>query len=60
LLTFPATLTYKYDFVEKVPLAKPVGLQVTLDEIAKKNYFQPRRPRDSLRDQHSAKISLVA
>lgn len=31
------TLTYGYDFVEKVPLVKPAGFQVTLDDIAKKN-----------------------
>lgn len=31
------TLTYGYDFVEKIPLVKPAGFQVTLDDIAKKN-----------------------
>jgi len=31
------TLTYGYDFIEKVPLVKPAGFQVTLDDIAKKN-----------------------
>src|ERR1051325_4399575 len=31
------TLAYAYDFTEKVPLVKPAGFQVTLDDIAKKN-----------------------
>ena len=31
------SLVYGYDFVEKIPLVKPAGFQVTLDEIAKKN-----------------------
>lgn len=31
------SMQYAYDFVEKVPLVKPQGFQVTLDEIAKKN-----------------------
>ncbi len=31
------SLTYGYDFIEKVPLVKPAGFQVTLDDIAKKN-----------------------
>ncbi|HYA30945.1 MAG TPA: ABC transporter substrate-binding protein [Acidobacteriota bacterium] len=31
------SLTYGYDFIEKVPLVKPSAFQVTLDDIAKKN-----------------------
>jgi ABC-type nitrate/sulfonate/bicarbonate transport system substrate-binding protein len=31
------SLTYAYDFTEKVPLVKPAAFQVTLDDIAKKN-----------------------
>ena len=31
------SLTYAYDFTEKVPLVKPGAFQVTLDDIAKKN-----------------------
>jgi ABC-type nitrate/sulfonate/bicarbonate transport system substrate-binding protein len=31
------SLVYGYDFVEKIPLVKPAGFQVTLDDIAKKN-----------------------
>jgi NitT/TauT family transport system substrate-binding protein len=31
------SLTYGYDFIEKVPLVKPAGFQATLDDIAKKN-----------------------
>jgi ABC-type nitrate/sulfonate/bicarbonate transport system substrate-binding protein len=31
------SLVYGYDFIEKVPLVKPAGFQVTLDDIAKKN-----------------------
>jgi len=31
------SMTYGYDFIEKVPLVKPAGFQVTLDDIAKKN-----------------------
>jgi NitT/TauT family transport system substrate-binding protein len=31
------SLTYGYDFIEKVPLVKPAAFQVTLDDIAKKN-----------------------
>lgn len=31
------TLAYAYDFIEKVPLVKPAGFQVTLDDVAKKN-----------------------
>jgi NitT/TauT family transport system substrate-binding protein len=31
------SLAYGYDFIEKVPLVKPAGFQVTLDDIAKKN-----------------------
>ncbi|MGZ8485803.1 MAG: hypothetical protein ACXW6R_18045, partial [Candidatus Binatia bacterium] len=31
------SLTYAYDFIEKVPLVKAAAFQVTLDDIAKKN-----------------------
>jgi ABC-type nitrate/sulfonate/bicarbonate transport system substrate-binding protein len=31
------TMQYAYDFVEKIPLVKREAIQVTLDEIAKKN-----------------------
>ena len=31
------SLVYGYDFIEKVPLVKAAGFQVTLDDIAKKN-----------------------
>jgi hypothetical protein len=31
------SLAYGYDFIEKVPLVKPAGFQVTLDDVAKKN-----------------------
>ena len=31
------SIAYGYDFIEKVPLVKPAGFQVTLDDIAKKN-----------------------
>jgi ABC-type nitrate/sulfonate/bicarbonate transport system substrate-binding protein len=31
------SLTYGYDFIEKVPLVKPAAFQVTLDDIGKKN-----------------------
>jgi len=31
------SLQYAYDFVEKIPLVKPQGFQLTLDESAKKN-----------------------
>ncbi len=31
------SIQYAYDFVEKIPLVKPQGFQVTLDETAKKN-----------------------
>ena len=31
------SIVYGYDFIEKVPLVKPAGFQVTLDDIAKKN-----------------------
>jgi len=32
-----ATLSYGYEFMEKVPFVKPAGFQVTLDEIARTN-----------------------
>ncbi|MBM4262452.1 MAG: ABC transporter substrate-binding protein [Deltaproteobacteria bacterium] len=32
-----ATLKYGYEFMEKIPLVKPAGFQVTLDEIARTN-----------------------
>ena len=31
------SLSYGYDFIERVPLVKPAGFQVTLDDIVKKN-----------------------
>jgi len=31
------SIAYGYDFIEKVPLVKPAGFQMTLDDIAKKN-----------------------
>lgn len=31
------SVVYGYDFIEKIPLVKPAGFQVTLDDAAKKN-----------------------